>query len=107
MHLLLCAATPFEIAPVVEYIKEQNIPGIEILITGVGMTAATYALTKSVLKKRPDFILQAGVAGCLDELLPLTKIVMVEHETIGDLGVMQRGRFDSLFDLGLLNRNDP
>ena len=107
MRLLLCAATPFEIAPVVEFIKEQNFPGIEVLITGVGMTAATYTLTKSVLGKRPDFILQAGVAGCLDEALPLTRIVLVEHETIGDLGVMQQGKFNSLFDLGLLNKNDP
>jgi len=71
------------------------------------MTAATYALTKSVLRKRPDFILQAGVAGSLDEKLPLTKIVLIENETIGDLGVMQHGKFDSLFDLGLLNKNDP
>jgi futalosine hydrolase len=105
MQLLLCASTEFEIKPTIEFIRQENIREIEILITGVGMMATTYSLTKSVVGKRPDFILQAGVAGCLDETLPLTKIVIVESENIGDLGAEENGTFKTLFDLKLLDRN--
>ncbi|MBO9683999.1 MAG: futalosine hydrolase, partial [Flavisolibacter sp.] len=105
MQLLLCASTEFEIKPTIEFIQQENIREIEILITGVGMMATTYSLTKSVLGKRPDFILQAGVAGCLDENLPLTKIVIVESENVGDLGAEENGTFNTLFDLKLLDRN--
>jgi futalosine hydrolase len=105
MQLLLCASTEFEIKPTSEFIGEENISNIDVLITGVGMMATTYSLTKAILKKRPDFILQAGVAGCLDEKLPLTKIVLIENENIGDLGVEEIGTFKTLFDLKLLDKN--
>jgi futalosine hydrolase len=105
MQLLLCASTEFEIKPAIDFIEEENIGEVEVLITGVGLMATTYSLTKSVLSKRPDFILQAGVAGCLNEQLPLTKIVIVEHENIGDLGVDENGSFKTLFNLKLLDKN--
>jgi futalosine hydrolase len=69
------------------------------------MMATTYSLTKAISQKRPEFIIQAGVAGCLDEKLPLTKIVLIENENIGDLGVEENGAFKNLFDLKLLDEN--
>lgn len=105
MQLLLCASTEFEIKPTIDFILGENIREVEIVITGVGMMATTYSLTKSILNKRPDFILQAGVAGCLNEQLPLTKIVIVENENIGDLGVEENEVFKTLFDLKLLDKN--
>jgi futalosine hydrolase len=105
MQLLICASTEFEIKPTIDFIREENIHEAEILITGVGMMATTYSLTKNIFNKRPRFILQAGVAGCLDEKLPLTKIVIVENENIGDLGVEENQYFKTLFDLKLLDRN--
>ena len=103
MHLLICAATEFEIKPTLEFLKTRNTKDVQILITGVGLMAATYSLTKTVLTKRPDFIIQAGIAGCLDTSLPLSKIVLVENEVIGDLGVEELNGFHSLFDLKLIN----
>jgi futalosine hydrolase len=105
MQLLLCASTEFEIKPIIDFIKQENISNINILITGVGMVATTYSLTKTISNKRPDFILQAGVGGCLNKKLPLTKIVLVENENIGDLGVEENGVFKTLFDLNLLEKN--
>jgi futalosine hydrolase len=105
MQLLLCSATELEIKPTIDFIREENFHEVEILITGVGMIATAYSLTKSILNKRPRFILQAGVAGCLDEKLPLTKIVMVENENLGDLGVEENESFKTLFDLKLVDRN--
>jgi len=102
MYLVLCAATPFEIAPVKEFLDRERIREVEVLITGVGMMSTAYALGRSIAGRRPDFLLQAGVAGCLDRNLPLTKVVMVEKESIGDLGVEEQGVFRSVFDLNLL-----
>ena len=105
MQLLLCASTELEIRPAIEFIRKENVQNVDILITGVGMMATTYSLTKSILNKRPDFILQAGLGGCLNENLPLTKIVLVENENIGDLGVEENRTFKTLFDLRLLDKN--
>ena len=104
MQILLCAATPFEIQPTIDYIKQQ-LKNIDVLITGVGLTAATYAITKAVIKQKPDFVLQAGVAGCLDENIGLSKVVLVKDEVIGDSGVYQNDSFHSLFDLSLAEPN--
>lgn len=105
MQLLLCASTEFEIRPAMNYIRDEKLQNIDILISGVGMMATTYSLAKKIFDKRPDFILQAGVAGCLNEQLPLSKIVLVENENIGDLGVEENNQFNTLFDLKLLEKN--
>jgi futalosine hydrolase len=104
MQLLLCASTEFEIEPSIEFVRREKVQNVDILITGVGMMATTYSLTKAILRKRPDFVLQAGIAGSLDENLPLTKVVLVENEIIGDLGVLDNGTFKTLFDLSLLDK---
>jgi futalosine hydrolase len=109
MDLLLCAATELEIKPTRELIGRH--PGlknkVEVLITGVGLTAATYALTRNILSSRPRMVLQAGIAGSLDENLVPGDTVVVEKESIGDLGVLEGGAFNSLFRLGLLSLNEP
>ena len=105
MQILLCAATEIEIASTIDLITSKNSHDIDILITGVGMVAATYNLAKTISIKKPRFILQAGVAGCLDERLPLTKIVVVENEMIGDLGVEENNSFTSVFDMNLVDKN--
>jgi futalosine hydrolase len=101
MRVLLCAATEMEIGPTLQALSLKDAHTVEILITGVGLTACTYALTKEVVTNRPDAILQAGVAGTLAYDQPLAEVVAVQNETIGDLGV-QEASFRSLFDLKLL-----
>jgi futalosine hydrolase len=51
-------------------------------------------------------ILQAGIAGALDNNLKLGSVVIIESETIGDLGVMEQGSFRSLFDMEFVQEND-
>jgi futalosine hydrolase len=106
MQLLLCAATELEIKPTIDFLKDKKADNIQVLITGVGLMATAYSLTRSVVKNRPDFMIQAGVGGCLDLTLPLSKVVLVESEIIGDLGVEEQGNFLSIFDLKLTKTND-
>lgn len=105
MQLLLCASTEFEVKPTIDFLQQENVLNVDVLITGVGMMATTYSLTRAILNKRPDFIFQAGVAGCLDKTLALTKIVLIEKENMGDLGVEENGTFKTLFDLNLVDQN--
>lgn len=101
MRVLLCAATEMEIGSTLQALSLKEEHTVDILITGVGLAACTYALTKEVATNRPDAVLQAGIAGTLLIEQPLAEVVAVESETIGDLGV-QEASFRSLFDLKLL-----
>jgi futalosine hydrolase len=108
MNILLVAATAIEIKPTLEYIHEKNISTdhtIDILITGIGLTACTYSLTKQVAIKKPDFIIQAGVAGCFDRTIPLTSVLAVKQEAIADQSVVELNKLKTLFDLKLVPQN--
>jgi len=99
MNILLISATAKEIAPFFEYYRNsKRAQNIDILITGIGLTAATYHLLKQVNLKRPDLIIQAGVAGCFNKKIPLATVVMVEKETIADQSVIELKRLKTIFD---------
>jgi futalosine hydrolase len=106
MQILLCAATTFEIGPAISYIKQKKLEHkITVLITGVGLTAATYSLTKEVFNRPPQLTIQAGVAGCLTKNFELTKTVVVKNDSIGELGVFENEQFKNIFELALVENN--
>jgi len=102
MSVLIVAATAREIAPFVSRLTRSSfkIP-VEVLITGVGTINATYALMKQVSIKRPSLLIQAGLAGCFDQHIPLGSVVVVERDRLGDLGVVEQGKLLSVYELGL------
>ena len=108
MRFLLCAATKFEIEATLNFLNKhpEYKEKTDVLITGVGLTAATYQITKKILLDKPRFILQAGICGSLDNYLSPGRIVVVEKESIGDLGVMGKEGFSSLFNLGFVQLNE-
>src|SRR5690349_9657570 len=105
MKVLLCAATEMEIAPTIQFLSLQPNYGVDVLITGVGLLACTFSLTKYVSNHRPKLIIQAGIAGCFDKNLSLSQIAVIRNETVGDLGVKEGPVFQSLFDLKLIDPN--
>jgi futalosine hydrolase len=103
MNILLVAATAKEIEPFFEYYRNTKRPqNIDILITGIGLTSATYHLLKQIQLKKPRLIIQAGVAGCFDKKIPLGKVVAVKKETIADQGVIEFKKLKTIFDLELM-----
>ncbi|MFI5186774.1 MAG: futalosine hydrolase [Chitinophagales bacterium] len=103
MNILLIAATAKEIEPFFEYYQNTKRPqNIDILITGIGLTAATYRLTKQINLKKPDLVIQAGVAGCFDKKISLGSVVIAKKETIADQSVVELKKLKTLFDLGLV-----
>jgi futalosine hydrolase len=103
---LLVAATAKEIAPFLTHFRDSGNPmPVDILITGVGLTATSYALTKQIQIKRPHCIIQAGVAGCFDKNIPPGSVVVVKQDTIADLGVVNNRKLETMFSLGLAKAN--
>lgn len=104
MNCLLVAATVIEIAPFLENYrskKDLTFPDVDVLITGIGLTATTYALTKQLTVKCPDLIVQAGVGGCFDKKVPLGSVLAIKQEAIADQAVIEMNKLKTMFDLEL------
>ena len=117
MHILLAAATTFEIQPTIDYLAnkapsggEPDLPGpvpiVAPLITGVGSLATTWSLMRQIGRDRPDLIIQAGIAGCFTGRKH-GEVVAIREETLADLGVWEEQRFKTLFDLKLADSEAP
>jgi len=114
--ILLVSATELEIKPLLDEqiakienklyrstIKSNN---VEILITGVGIHAMTYALTRLLSKNQYSFIILAGISGSNTNTLKLGNVVNVMSEQFADLGAQSDKGFLSLFDMGLQDANE-
>ncbi|TMI64398.1 MAG: futalosine hydrolase [Bacteroidetes bacterium] len=103
MNILIVAATAIEIKPFLQYLKKRKDEAdIDVLITGIGLTATTYSLTKHFTIKKPDLVIQAGVAGCFDSLVELGEVLMIKQDTIADQSVVELKKLKTLFDLNLV-----
>lgn len=111
MKCLLVAATAKEISPFLEHINISDKSfyidfELDVLITGVGLTAATYSLTRQLTLKKPDLVVQAGIAGSFTKNFTLGSVVTVKREVIADLGVIEKKIWRDTFDLKLTNANN-
>jgi futalosine hydrolase len=106
MNCLLVAATATEISPFLDHYRNSDKTAfidfnIDVLITGVGLTATTYQLTRYLNLKRPDLVIQAGLAGCFDKKIPLGTVLAVKKEAIADQSVIESKKLKTIFDLKL------
>lgn len=98
MKLLIAAATQQEILP---FLTGPLLRHTDVLITGVGIAAATFQLTKHLHHEHYDLVLQAGVAGTFSDSYPPGSVVAVGKDCFGDAGALTDGQFESFTDLGL------
>ena len=107
MHILLAAATTFEIQPTIDALGGRSGAGrhrIEPLVTGVGGIATTWSLMRQIGSGRPDLIIQAGIAGTLRDR-PAGEVLVIGEDEPADTGVWEEGLFNTIFDMGLADRN--
>ena len=102
MYILLAAATSFEIQPAMAQLPRRH--EIEPLLTGVGSIPTTWSLMRQIGRRRPDCIIQAGIAG---SFIPgaISQVTVIKEETLGDVGVHEHGTFHTVFDLHLMDSN--
>jgi len=103
-NILVAAATAKEITPFINSVREGGFSknNIDILISGIGLTASTYHFTKQLELKKYDFVIQAGVAGSFDLKIPLGSVVAVVQDAIADQSVIELEKLRTLFDLKLV-----
>ena len=109
MHILLAAATTFEIQPTIDLLTSRSHPSphrISTLITGIGSLSTTWSLMHRIGNDRPDLTIQAGIAGCFTDR-PLGEVLSIGDETLADLGVWEDQRFRTIFDLRLTDPDQP
>ncbi|MBI5373127.1 MAG: futalosine hydrolase [Sphingobacteriales bacterium] len=109
MNCLIVAATPIEISPFLNQLRNGSLQQLpvetDILITGIGLTATTYSLSRQLLLKKPGLVIQAGVGGCFDRSIPTGTVLAIKQETIADQSVVELNKLKTLFDLELVPQN--
>ena len=100
MKVLIVAATKIEILP---FLAKQK--SVDHLITGVGVPACLFTLTQQLATQHYDFVIQAGVAGSYVNATPLACTYYVISDVFADVGIKEKDRFNSLFDVGFANPN--
>ena len=107
--LLLTAATAIEVEQFLDELRKKPEQWkqlqVDVLITGIGLTAATYSLTRQLQLKKYDLVIQTGVAGSFDLKRKLGSVVVIKQETIADQSVEELKKLKSLFELNLVPQN--
>lgn len=118
MKLLIVAATPFELAPLVATLTcvadtgkrltryRSSDHDIDLLTTGVGMVATAAWTARALAMSAYGAALNLGVCGSFDAALPNGTVVHVTTDRIGELGAEDGERFLTLHELGLLDEHD-
>jgi futalosine hydrolase len=109
---LVIASTYREIEPFMKAYREDMSKWddrleIDVLVTGVGLTATTYSLARQVFLKRPDLVIQAGIAGSFDKRIKPGSVHIVSDDCIGDEMVIDGRKLFTVFDLGLRKKDHP
>jgi futalosine hydrolase len=101
MQILVVSATQLEILPYLSQSRAED-----HLITGVGAAASMYHLLKRLGQKKYDLVIQAGIAGSFDTSISLGETVLLQRDIFADLGALENHHFISLFELGLIDKNE-
>lgn len=116
MKILIVSATHKEIADCKAFLgafDEQNDTSVQwkthticFLVTGIGMLATTYALSKKDLRSF-RYIINVGVAGAFTQNLALGQVVRVVSEQEESFGISTAKGFRPIFSTGLLDADTP
>jgi futalosine hydrolase len=105
MSYLLVSATAKEISPYLSQYRKARLPVSypDVLVTGIGLTATAYHLSRQISLKKPALIIQAGIAGCFDRTIPLGSVFVVKQDIVADEGVFENGQLRPFNKKWLIN----
>ena len=121
MKTLLVSATTLEVAstiknlyPAAEIEEGPGKPGtlflgetIDCLISGVGQMQSGVQISRQLQRDSYGYAVQAGLAGSFYPALPKRSVVVVSEEALADLGAEDLEGFLDLFNMGLMERDEP
>ena len=74
--------------------------GVELLVTGIGMTNTALQLGAYFAQQKPDLAVSIGIAGTFRETIKIGEIVEVQEEIFGDMGAESPDGFLDLEEMG-------
>jgi futalosine hydrolase len=106
MRVIITASTVGEWMPTFVqlnklYTGESERLKVQFYQSGVGMLSSAVAFTRLALEDKPDLVIQIGIAGTFNKKLALGKVVVINEEILGDIGVEEDGNWKDIFDLKL------
>ena len=117
MKVLLVAATPYEISPLMRSMKESGQGNdhlfhftfkkteVDVLIPGIGMMITAYHMGRQLARESYSLALNAGIAGTFREEITIGEVVEIFEEEITELGAEEGEKILSVFDLKLMEPN--
>ena len=119
MKILLVAATELEIEPFLnklsypdktsDYHKRYRVgnASVDVLVTGVGMMVTAYRLGQRFATEKYDYAINAGICGSFTRSFRIGDVVEITEDCVSELGAEDRDRFLTIFDLGLIDPENP
>jgi futalosine hydrolase len=112
MKILLTAATWPELAPLekkLRFVQEKdhlrtyqlNNAEVDILFTGVGMTATAVSVTAALSRNTYDKAINAGICGAFERSIALGEAVLVHKDCIPELGAEDGSDFLTIHEMQL------
>ncbi|MGL5888684.1 MAG: futalosine hydrolase [Bacteroidia bacterium] len=118
MHVLLVAATYFELAPLIASLQfksdanqrlktyRSGTVDVDVLLTGVGIAATSVWTARTLATAKYDLAVNAGVCGSFDSQLETGQVVQVNSDFFPELGAEDGDSFLSIHELQLLGENE-
>lgn len=76
------------------------------VVTGVGITATTFCLTKELITNQYDLVINMGIAGSFNTAFKIGDVVQVGSDMFSELGVEDNGRFVPAHEMKLVSAED-
>ena len=117
MKILIVSATEKEISPLLNAIGIKNFVGdhlrickhknldIDVLVTGIGMTATAFWMGK-ILTDKYEMAFNFGLAGSFNKDLEIGSVVNIVQEHFSELGAEDGEKILSLSEIGLEGINE-
>ena len=107
VRILIVSATENEIKKLRTFTDKNKSPhSIDIIVTGIGAVATTYALTKQLQKNKYHLTLNFGLAGSFNSDLEIGSVVNVTQDNFADIGAEDGEDFLTLSEMELDGDNE-
>ena len=117
MNILLVSATEFEVSPFITahglklqstgfYSGKANGHVVDCIITGIGMVAITYSLTKILRKSSYELLINVGIAGAFHSELAIGNVVEIVSDRFADLGIDDNGNYKDAYEEKLVKADN-
>ena len=118
MKILVVSATEKEILPLRNKLKVNKSAAcvmkygviksfdVDYLVTGIGGVLTTYALTKTLMARKYDLVINTGIAGSFNVDLEIGEVVFVQTEEFADLGIEDKDELYTMFEKGFMKKDE-